>query len=331
MVEQERDREDRRGRVGLLLAGDVGGGSVHRLEHARERARAVDVARRGEADAARDRGRQVGDDVAEQVVGDDDVEAGRVGDQEDHGRVDVQVVDGDVRVLGGDAVDGALPEGSGEGQHVGLVHERDALALALRGQVEREPHGALDAVRRVHGHLGRDLVLGAAAEDAAVARVRSLGALADDDEVDLAGRRERGGHTGQQGRRPQVDVVVEREAQLEQQAALDDAAREARVAGVAADRAEEDRVVLREGRQVGVREDLPGLEEVAGAERVLRGVERHVRGHRLPEHAEGLVDDLRADAVPGDDGERDGAGHGSSRDSWYPDRLPVRRGAPALL
>ena len=33
VVEEERAGEDRGGRVGLLLAGDVGGGAVDRLEH----------------------------------------------------------------------------------------------------------------------------------------------------------------------------------------------------------------------------------------------------------------------------------------------------------
>ena len=47
-------------------------------------------------------GRDVGEDVAEQVVGDDHVEVLRLGDQEHRGRVDVLVLGGDVRELGGD-------------------------------------------------------------------------------------------------------------------------------------------------------------------------------------------------------------------------------------
>ena len=46
----------------------------------------------------------------------------------DAGGVDVVVGGGDVGVLGGDLVEGALPEVAGEGQHVGLVHEREVLA-----------------------------------------------------------------------------------------------------------------------------------------------------------------------------------------------------------
>jgi hypothetical protein len=58
-----------------------------------------------QADASGDGGGQVGEDVAEQVVGDDHVEAGGVGGQEDRGRVDVEVVDGDVGELPTDLAD----------------------------------------------------------------------------------------------------------------------------------------------------------------------------------------------------------------------------------
>ena len=61
----------------------------------------VDVAAGGQTDAAGDGAGQVGQDVAEQVVGDDHVEPGRIGGQQDRRRVDVQVVDGDVGKLGG--------------------------------------------------------------------------------------------------------------------------------------------------------------------------------------------------------------------------------------
>ena len=59
----------------------------------------VDVAAGGQADATGDGRRDVGDDVAEEVVGDDDVEPAGVGGQEDRGRVDVQVVGADLGEL----------------------------------------------------------------------------------------------------------------------------------------------------------------------------------------------------------------------------------------
>ena len=59
----------------------------------------VDVAAGGQPDAAAHRGGEVGDDVAEQVVGDDHVEPAGVGDQVDGRGVDVLVGDLDVREL----------------------------------------------------------------------------------------------------------------------------------------------------------------------------------------------------------------------------------------
>ena len=59
-------------------AGDVGRRAVHRLEQARAGAGRVEVGRRGPADPAGDRAAEVGEDVAEEVVGDDHVVAAGV-------------------------------------------------------------------------------------------------------------------------------------------------------------------------------------------------------------------------------------------------------------
>src|SRR6478736_9445522 len=96
VVEEQRRGQDRGGGVGLLLARDVGRRAVDRLEHGGRGPVGVDVAGRGQADAAGDGGGEVGDDVAEEVVGDDHVEARRVRGHEDRGGVDVQVVGGHV-------------------------------------------------------------------------------------------------------------------------------------------------------------------------------------------------------------------------------------------
>ena len=87
----------------------------------------------------------------------------------------------DVGVLGRDLVERALPEVAGEREHVGLVHEREVLALTRPGELERVAHAALDAHAGVHRALGRDLVRRALAQEAALARVGALGVLADDD------------------------------------------------------------------------------------------------------------------------------------------------------
>src|SRR5690606_31540903 len=99
--------------IGQLLAGDVRGRAVYGLEHAGVGAVRVDVAGCCQSDASADRGGQVGHDVAEEVVGDDYVKSTRIGDHEDSRRVDVQIVDHDIRMLGRDRVDRALPERAG--------------------------------------------------------------------------------------------------------------------------------------------------------------------------------------------------------------------------
>src|SRR5690606_24693283 len=109
VIEQQGDGEDGGRGVGLLLTRDVGRRTVHGLEHRGERAVGVDVPGGGETDTAGDGTGQVGQDVTEEVVGDDDVESARVRDQEDRGRVDVQIVYGDVGVLRCHLGDDTLP------------------------------------------------------------------------------------------------------------------------------------------------------------------------------------------------------------------------------
>ncbi len=212
---------------------------MDRLEHGRVLVGGVDAARCGVSDAADHGTGLVGDDVAEQVVGEDHVEAGRVGHHEDGGRVDVQVVVGDLRVFLGHLVDDALPHVARVDEHVLLVHEGDVLA-ALHRQLEGVTHHAFHAVGGVDGDLGGDLVRSAAADGSAGAAVQALGALTHDDEVDVARVGERGGDALVQLGRTQVDVLVEVETELQQQAAFQDACLDARIA----DGAQQNRVGL---------------------------------------------------------------------------------------
>src|SRR5262245_58969831 len=62
MLEHHRARPDLADRVGDALAGDVGRRAVHRLEHRRELALRIDVARRRDADGAGAGGAEVGED-----------------------------------------------------------------------------------------------------------------------------------------------------------------------------------------------------------------------------------------------------------------------------
>ncbi len=105
VVQQQRNAHHRGSRVGDALARDVGGTAVHRFKHRRVGSGRVDIAAGGQADSAAHRSGEVGDDVAEKVVGDDDVEPAGIGDHIDGGRVDVLIGDLDVRILGTDLAD----------------------------------------------------------------------------------------------------------------------------------------------------------------------------------------------------------------------------------
>ena len=86
--------------------------------------------------------------------------------------------------------------------------------------------------------------------------------------------------------------MVEREAQLEQQAALEHAGRHGRIA----DRAQQDRVVAAQFLEHGVGQHFTRAMPSRRTEVVARGV--HAGQHGI-EHAQGLVGHLDADTVPG--------------------------------
>src|SRR5690554_4399553 len=310
VLEQERNGEDRRGGVRLALARDVGSRAVHRLEHRRRGAVRVDVARGRESDTARDRGGEIGEDVPEEVVGDDDVEARRVGHEEDRRGVDVQVVDRDVGELGIDRIDRATPEVPSVHQHVVLVHERELLARARRSLGESEAHDTLDAERRVDAHLVGNLVGRADADRTAVADVRALGTFTHDDDGEIARLGERAFDAREELRGAKVDVVVELEAQAEQEPALEHSAWDVRVA----DGAEQDRVVLTDRSEIAIGERLTRLVPAGGAEVEVGRCDREIGAAqgRL-EHSETLSDHFGPDAVTGDDGETHVLNHADDR------------------
>ena len=269
---------------------------MHGFEHGGVLARGVEVARRAQADATGHGPGLVGEDVAEQVVGDDDVEARGVGDHVDGGGVDVAVVDGHIRVLLPHLVDDAAPHVAGVDQHVVLVDQGEVL-LARGGGLEGVANDALDSVGGVDADLGGDLVRCSHAHGAAVAAVQALGSLAHDDEVDVAGVGQGAGHALVVLRGAQVHVVVEGEAQLEEEAALENAGGH----GGIADRAEEDDVVALDGLEVLVGQGVAGRVPALSPQiEVGRGVVDASVSQHAVENLEAFGDDFLADAVAGD-------------------------------
>ena len=268
----------------------IGRRSPDRLEH--RDALGVEVAARGDAHASLDHRAEVRDDVAEHVVGDDHVEARRPVEEVDAARVDVHVVGLDVGELGRELVDHPLIQIARERQHVRLVHERElAPPVGTHRELEGVAHDPLDPVARVDALLHRDLVLGSLAMEASRARVQALGVLADDDHVDvlLGMARHEGLDAGIALDRTQVHVLVELEAQAEQQIPLEDPRPHARVA----DGAEQHRVEPAHRIELGARKRLAGAKEPLRPEVELLELDLEPGANGL-EHLERLAHDLRA-------------------------------------
>ncbi len=204
----------------------------------------------------------------------------------------------DARILLAHLSEGSHPQVMPEGEHVALVHHRELLLLAGLRELEGVADAALHAHPCVDRLLHRNLVRSALAQRPANARVEALGVLPHHHEVNLlrALVLQRCLHTRVELDRPQVDVLVKLEAQLEQDALLEDAGGHIRVA----DCAEVDRVELAQLGEHRGRQDLAGLEEAVAADVVVRGLVLNSVGSRGDiEDLQALGHDLRANSVAG--------------------------------
>ena len=121
VVEHHRAREDGRHRVGHPLPRQVGGGAVAGLENG---VVITQVGRGSHSHPPHQSRRQVGEDVAQQVLGDDHVEPLGPADQLERGGVDVKVLGRDIGVTGRDLVK-HLAEERERPEDIRLVHARD--------------------------------------------------------------------------------------------------------------------------------------------------------------------------------------------------------------
>jgi len=153
---------------------------VHRLV---EPDAAVAEARRGQhAERAGDLGGLVRQDVAEQVLGDDHVEAARVPHQQHRARVHELVDQRHVGEALGHLLDHLHPELRGL-EHVGLVHVRHVLAAPAR-RLEGHPADAGDLDLVVHHRVARLALAADDAHPARLAEVQAAGQLAHHQQVD---------------------------------------------------------------------------------------------------------------------------------------------------
>ena len=300
MAEEHGGGEDGGERVRHVLAGDVGGGAVDGLVEA-ERAGAEGGG--GEhADGAGQHGRGVGEDVAEDVAGDDDVELSGGADQLHAGGVDIKVGQLHVGVFAADLDDDFAPELHGF-EHVGLVDGAELVA-AEAGGLEAGVGDAGDLVLGVAHGVDADASAVLDVDAAGLAEIEVPVQFAEDEHVDAfddlgaqgggadeLGEDEGGAEVGEEG---------EFLAELQQAGAGAEAAVVDLVRG-AADRAEQD--------GVGVSGEGKGRLREGGSGRVDAGLADGSLGHLHvepvagdgAEHLDGLRGHFGADAVAGQD------------------------------
>ena len=136
----------------------------------------------------------------------------------DTGRIDVVIGSRHVRILGGDAIEGALPQVAGEGEHIGLVNQCDVLAWARGCQLECVPHATFHTMCSVHAALRGYFEWRALAQHSSLAGIGTLGVFPNDDELVWCGVARRGPGIG-----TLIDIEVKFETHLQQQTALDNA------------------------------------------------------------------------------------------------------------
>jgi len=147
----------------------------------------MDVGGGGEAEAASELRSEVADDVAEEIVGDDDVELAGVADEFHGKRVDIEVAGIDVRVFSADGFKDALPEVPGVGHGVGFIGHAEALQLVRLCVLEGVADDAFDAFAGVDVFLDGDFVGGVFLEETAHAYVDAFGVFAENNKADVVG------------------------------------------------------------------------------------------------------------------------------------------------
>ncbi len=166
------------------------------------------------------RRREVGQDVGVQVGGDDRVQRlGLEGHPHGHG-VDQHLVPGDVRELLRHLGRDLVPHHHAVALGVGLGDHGQQLARPRLGEREGVAHDPGDTGAGEDHHLGADLMRQAAMRAAALAGILALRVLAHDHPVQLLGGdlAQWAGDAGQDARRADVGVLVERLADREPQA-----------------------------------------------------------------------------------------------------------------
>ena len=261
----------------------------------------MEVAGRRQAEAALQRGPQVGNDVAEEVVGDDHVELGRVLHHQQHEGIDVEMTGLHAGVLRRHFLEDTLPQGMTLGHRVALVRHAHAAPAGRLRELEGVLHDPVHALVRIQLFLNRHFIVGPGLEASADPDIQALGILAEHDEVHVRHRPilQRTEPRVEQLDRPVVDVEIELEPNAEQDVARVPVVGHAWIT----ERADEDRVEVVAQHRVAVgRHRDAGPQEMIGAPG--KGLDLEPVPEDVPHRTHGFDRRRRrldADAVAGDD------------------------------
>ena len=133
---------------------------MHGLEHRREIAFRVDVARRRDADGAGAGGAEIGEDVAEQIGADHDVEPIGMQHEVRGEDVDVILVPLHFRIVLRHRLHALVPIGHRDRDAVGFGRRGQVLLRSRLRQIEREFQDTVDANARHHRLLRHEFTVG---------------------------------------------------------------------------------------------------------------------------------------------------------------------------
>ena len=134
--------------------------------------------------------------------------------------VDVELIGANRRMVCRHCTKAFVPIRHRDRDAVRLRRRRQVLGRTRAREIERELHDSIDAFAGKNRFLKHDLALGALEHPSADRRIFPFGVLANDDEVDVAGFAicERRRDAGHQSARPQVHVLIEAPAKLDERA-----------------------------------------------------------------------------------------------------------------
>src|ERR1035437_8913713 len=178
VAQHQGDREDGAERIGDVLAGDVGSRSMDGFV---ETDRASDAGGGEQAERSHDPANLIGEDVAEHVFGEDDVELGRPEDERHGSRVHVHVGELDIGEIAGDASDDLAPE-TRTLQNIRLVDGEQAPAAGA-SELKGNAGDALDLRLTIPHGVERLARAGFACDGARLAEIQSPEQFAHDENV----------------------------------------------------------------------------------------------------------------------------------------------------